>query len=466
MSGSSSQDPKIQKIAKKLFDNWKKTVERASKPKKRQIQEPAVGEPPKKKAKVKQTNGINTSKAFGANLASKPFESASSSSTTIVKKEPLLNRSKNQAPRTVQVISPTTTPVKLGVSAPFDSKATPNHLGSSTVIVKKVSEAPLSADDIKKQKQQRKIKDNRKRTLNENSNSSSENARNTPLSSPTLDIQSPPKSSENKETASNPPKKKKSVTWARDSEMAKIKYFPRDKTLGWRGPNNNLPSPNPSSARPGPVPAAAPRTPAYPFKPAISWYIPHRLDLPPAIKVGWGEHSKEKYVQEYREKDIPPSIYANGQIPPNPIECEEPQFEVNDNTLPLIPLEDMTREPSVPEQHPPVVATPPVTYNPPVQQPLHQSPPLVNSLAPAVLQLLTNQGGLQQVLSLLAGNSQPQMQPQFAPGYSQPAYQQYPPNAQYNYQNYSVQAQPYENMSMSQVANMPATNQQYYMPRY
>ena len=406
-------DTKIQNLAKKLLNNWMQTVERAA-PKKRASVSPITqGTPPKKVAKIKKSATISTSNAFGLNESAKPIKQ---SSKIVVKKAITVPKTKKE--RKVELIN--------GIAEASSLPTTSSNL----ITGKRLSEGPLSADDIKKKKLNQRKETKSVSGVNKAVATSVDN-KNQIVNDI---VNNPPQS-----IVEKPSKPKKKVTWPPDNLLCKVKRFARDKSLGWNktptnnnGSNNNNTTvgnnshaANNMNAQPTPSinkPKAPSNPPVVgysqtqrngnnpsprlivPFKNSIQWYMPHRLDIPPSIKIGNGINSKERFIQQQRDQFIPAANFHSGSIPESPLECDDVfEGEIDDATIPIIPLEDQSKYDDQQQNN----LTQPMNSSG-IQTSYSASAPVQSSLGnldPALLQSLLNKPSIQQVLSILTNKS-------------------------------------------------------------
>eukprot|EP00339_Tiarina_fusa_P021987 CAMPEP_0117012772 /NCGR_PEP_ID=MMETSP0472-20121206/10676_1 /TAXON_ID=693140 ORGANISM="Tiarina fusus, Strain LIS" /NCGR_SAMPLE_ID=MMETSP0472 /ASSEMBLY_ACC=CAM_ASM_000603 /LENGTH=629 /DNA_ID=CAMNT_0004715923 /DNA_START=207 /DNA_END=2097 /DNA_ORIENTATION=- len=157
----------------------------------------------------------------------------------------------------------------------------------------------------------------------------------------------------------DPTKKRRvrSISWAPDEVLVRVKHFPRDKTLALDNPNMRMIKARIAAAQSQAQAQAQAqaaqniagtsgmaKVDALVMKPSIRWRPPVPINLPSSIKVAMGENSKEIAVQRERERTVLKVRYEVRHIPFSPGNDNPGDPPLRDDEIPKIPLYDLMKQ--------------------------------------------------------------------------------------------------------------------------
>jgi len=123
---------------------------------------------------------------------------------------------------------------------------------------------------------------------------------------------------------------KKSLSWAPNPSLVRVRYFPRDKTL--------LDNPNLRAVK-ARLAQMPPRPIQHPMVPRISWKTPVPIRLPSYVNVDLGSESIEIFAQKQRERGVIKVQYPNHRaIPMSPANDNTHDIPLPDEEIPFIPF--------------------------------------------------------------------------------------------------------------------------------
>jgi len=442
---TTSDDPKTKKQAKAVLKAWKRLVDRAVQAKtKKRKQLPGKEEPTSKIPRISSSNAFRKSNSS---------TTTKTSDLNVVKvKRTTVEPKDNQSNK----VNPTTKPDYKPLSRLIDKNDT-------TTFQKKPAPIPQRVEPLRR--------------------SSGGTIVEEPFVMP--DLSRKPSSS----CLPNPEKKKKarSISWAPDESLVRVKLFRRDKSLALNNPGMQMIKARIAQAQAqAQVQQKKPEPPT--MRPSIRWRAPVPINLPASVKVGRGENSSESAIQRERERTALKARYPDARhIPPTPGNENLRETPLRDEDIAVIPLEDLMKQPVQPAAPHSYPSPPPYdSYNTPPPQsqtapyypaPASQAPEsntndilralqsgiLRNDLVQSLL-VNPNEQNTMQLRNLLATvapqNNYPPPAQQRPPQYpNNNSYPNYPPAGQNNYSHH-----PNHNAPQNNYNQYPPAKQQYYPP--
>lgn len=342
---TSSQDKVIAHRARKLKEKWLELVKKVG-ARKRPAPAPPVDEPPPKKqvpptqtttpTQVVQPTTTTTAAAPKfSNIFGEMRNTAPAEPLVIMKKKNITGslipqELKNKVVRKTRVIG----------AGEYTNQLRPPMVNENIPPpVKKLTGAPLSADDIKVQKKREQHM---------------EYLRQQKQLSESIEVETP--------DLPNPStKKKKSVSWATGKDLVKITPIPRVRNnaisyaekIAGIGKPVNIQQVIQDKQRQVDNFLRAFRS----FEAEIGWYSPIKLTLPPVVLNNQTPKLTQEVIeQRNRENRCPPTVPTE-ILPLTPIECEKADEYYDDSRIPLMPLEpQVVAPPPEPKPAPPLIS--------------------------------------------------------------------------------------------------------------